>query len=118
MGESICMNWIPLTTEEQLQEIVSRSAAVPQVIFKHSIRCSISSMVKGRLDRAKDVANIEFHYLDLINYRSLSNAVATLFGIDHESPQILLIKNGKCVYDESHNGIHLDEIVAQEMMSS
>ena len=111
------MNWQPLTTEPQLKELIERSATVPQVIFKHSIRCSISTMVKGRLDRGKQPTGIDFHYLDLINYRSLSNKVADEFGVQHESPQVLLIKNGKSVYDESHNGISLDEIAAQEMLS-
>ncbi len=108
------MNWIPLNTEAQLDELVQKSATVPQVIFKHSIRCSISAMVKGRLDREKQPENIDFHYLDLINYRALSNKVAADFGITHESPQVLVIRNGKCVFDESHNGINMDEIREQQ----
>jgi len=111
------MNWKPLTTNEQLNLIIERSAQVPQVIFKHSIRCSISSMVKGRLDRGKQPASMDFHYLDLINYRSLSNRVAEVFQVQHESPQVLLIRNGRCVYNESHNAIRMDEIEAQEMIS-
>ncbi|MET0637824.1 MAG: bacillithiol system redox-active protein YtxJ [Chitinophagaceae bacterium] len=111
------MNWIQLTTEEQLEELIIRSETVPQVIFKHSIRCSISSMVKGRLDRETQPANMEFHYLDLINFRQLSNQIAKRFGIEHESPQVLLIRNGKCIYDESHTAIRMGEIASQEMMS-
>lgn len=111
------MNWQALTSDAQLDSLVSRSSDIPQVIFKHSIRCSISSMVKSRLDRGNQPANMEFHYLDLINFRSLSNKVAEMFDVQHESPQVLLIRNGKCIYNESHNAIRLDEIAAQEMMS-
>jgi len=109
------MNWIPLNTEAQLQELIARSAERPQVIFKHSIRCSISTMVKGRLDRETQPSAFDFHYLDLINYRSLSNKVSEEFGVQHESPQVLVIRNGKSIYDESHNGISMDELVELEI---
>ena len=111
------MKWNNLDNDAQLEELIHKSAEIPQVIFKHSIRCSISSMVKNRLERDKQPSGIDFYYLDLINNRSLSNLVAEKFGVSHESPQVLLIRNGKCVYDESHNGIRMDEIVAQEMLS-
>jgi bacillithiol system protein YtxJ len=105
------MNWISLTTEEQLSDIKEKSKQRPQVIFKHSTRCSISSVAKSRLDKGAPPTNIDFYYLDLISYRTLSNAVAETFGVYHESPQILLISNAECVYDESHMAIRLDDIV-------
>ncbi|MFT3936005.1 MAG: bacillithiol system redox-active protein YtxJ [Chitinophagaceae bacterium] len=107
------MNWIPLISENQLDNIITDSANRPQLIFKHSTRCSISSMAKNRLERGEQPGNIDFHFLDLIAYRSLSHKVAEVFNIEHESPQALLIKNGKCVYDESHSGITMDEIEEQ-----
>ena len=105
------MNWIPLTTETQLQQIREYSTARPQVIFKHSSRCSISSMAKNRLERNAQPADIDFYFLDLLAHRQLSHKVADVFKITHESPQVLLIKNGQCVYDESHSGISMDEIM-------
>ncbi len=111
------MNWIPLTNEESLSSIQERSATRPQLIFKHSTRCSISSMAKNRLDRSEAPAEIDFHYLDLIQYRQLSNKIAEVFDVYHESPQVLLIKNGVCVYDESHNAISMDEIVEVGVIS-
>ena len=105
------MNWIPLQTETQLEEIRERSTGRPQVIFKHSTRCSTSAVVKGRLDRAEKPEAIDFYYLDLISYRPVSNKVADLFRIDHESPQVLLIRDGQCIYDESHMGITMADIV-------
>ena len=107
------MNWTPLTREEQLSQILERSATVPQVIFKHSTRCSVSSMVLSRLERSDTPETIEFHLLDLLNYRNISNKIATDFHVSHESPQILLIKNGECMYDQSHMGISMDEIAEQ-----
>lgn len=104
------MNWIELTEEQQLNAIREQSVAQPVVIFKHSTRCSISSMAKNRLERASQPENIKFYYLDLIRHRPLSNKVAEEFKIRHESPQVLLIRNGACVYDESHNGIDMSEI--------
>ena len=107
------MNWINLNDEALLNEIKVKSAEKPQLIFKHSTRCSISSMAKNRLDRAEQPEGIDFYYLDLIANRNLSNKVAEVFDVEHESPQVLLIKNGTCIYDESHTGISIDEIEEQ-----
>jgi len=106
------MNWIPLSDESQLNDIVANSKTVPQVIFKHSTRCSISSMAKNRLDRKEGPSGINFYLLDLIRYRNISNRIAKDFEVRHESPQVLVIENGKCVYNESHSGISFDEIEA------
>ncbi|MCA6448807.1 MAG: bacillithiol system redox-active protein YtxJ [Chitinophagaceae bacterium] len=107
------MNWIPLTSEDQLQLIKERSFTTPQIIFKHSTRCSTSSMVLNRLERSEVPANTDFYYLDLLAYRPLSNQVAELFQVHHESPQALVIRNGECVYDESHMAITMDELAEQ-----
>jgi len=107
------MNWIPLTTESQLEEIKQISATKPVVIFKHSTRCSISIMAKGRLDRALQPEGVDFYYLDLLAYRPVSNKIAEIFSVPHESPQVLLIKNAECIYEETHNGIDMDDLVAQ-----
>ena len=105
------MNWINIVSANQLEEIKERSKTVPQVIFKHSIRCSISSMAKSRLERSAQPENIDFYFLDLINYRALSTKLAEEFEVSHESPQVLIIKHGKCVYDESHSAIRMDDIL-------
>lgn len=109
------MNWIPLQNELQLEEIISNSNNKPQVIFKHSTRCSVSSMAKNRLDKKDQPEGIDFYYLDLIKHRNISNKIATDFHVPHQSPQVLVINNGKCIYDESHSGIMMDEIVASAM---
>lgn len=107
------MDWKSLTDENEYAAILKKSAEKPQLIFKHSTRCSISSMAKSRLDKSETPDSVDFYYLDLISNRSLSNKIAEDLGVQHESPQVILIKNGQCVYDESHNGIRMDEILAQ-----
>ena len=105
------MNWIALTSEDQLAQIRQNSAQRPQVIFKHSIRCSISALAKSRLEKSQPADDMDFYYLDLINYRNLSRKVAEEFNVYHESPQVLIIRNGRCIYDESHLGISMADIV-------
>lgn len=108
------MNWIELTDIAQLDKIKEESRTEAVVIFKHSIRCSISSMAKSRLERSHNITNnLKFYYLDLIRYRDISNKIAADFQVHHESPQVLLIRNGECVYEESHNGIDMFEITEQ-----
>lgn len=109
------MKWLPLETEMQLEDIITQSRAKPCVIFKHSTRCSISAMAKARMDKEETHAAADFYYLDLIAHRNISNKIAEFFHVKHESPQVLLIKNGACVYEESHNGILFDEIMEQAL---
>mgnify|MGYP000614915095 FL=1 len=106
------MNWQPITTIDQLEQIKSASFTTPQVIFKHSTTCSISRMALDRFERADAPENVDFHYLDLLNYRSISNAIADFFQVHHESPQVILVKQGECIYDESHYGIMMDELIS------
>jgi len=110
------MNWNKLTSEAQIDQLITESAKKPVLIFKHSTRCSISSMSLDRLLRnwkEEDSIQITPYYLDLIAFRSVSNLVAERFGIPHESPQVLLIQKGKVTYHESHYGISYAEIMKQ-----
>lgn len=100
--------WIALTTLEQLSEIEALSKTKTQIIFKHSTRCGISRMVLKQFEADYNVTenNLDLHYLDLLNYRNISNDIASKFQIMHESPQLLVIKNGIVVAHESHGGIN------------
>ena len=107
------MDFIDLTTSTQLNEVDSNSFKGKGVlIFKHSYRCIISRMVWKSLtaDWSSDLDDLPVYFLDLISYRSLSQEVAERYNVHHESPQALLIKAGKCVYSESHQGIQHKEI--------
>ena len=104
-GESV--DWKKLESEAQLTEFIALSNRKPIAIFKHSTRCSLSSMVKSRLERAWDinVNDIEIYYLDLIQYRDVSNKIASIFNIEHQSPQLIVLHQGKVLYHASHGEI-------------
>lgn len=105
------MNWIDLKEEKELDSIVALSFNKPQLIFKHSTRCSISTIAKGRMDKSDVDATCDCYYLDLIAHRNISNLIAEKFHVHHESPQVLLIQKGECTYEESHNAIRPDDIL-------
>ena len=107
------MNWINLCSEQQLTALKELSKTRTQVIFKHSTRCSVSSIAKNRLEKNEQPGDIDFYFLDLLQFRSLSDKIASDFAVYHESPQVLLIKDAECIYDESHNGIRMDDIIEQ-----
>ncbi len=106
------MNWNPITSVHDVEALIERSHLVPCLILKHSTSCPISSMAKNRLERQWDIAdnNLETYYLDLLRHRDVSAYIAEEFEVRHESPQILLIKDGKSTYDASHLDIRVDEL--------
>lgn len=106
------LNWIPLKELSQISILMDQSYQVPCLIFKHSTRCSLSSLVKFRLENKWDFSQEEIvaYYLDILSSRQLSNEVAEKFSVQHESPQILLIKNGQCYFEASHLEIAVGEI--------
>jgi bacillithiol system protein YtxJ len=110
------MNWKKLTESTQIEEIKELSFTKPVLIFKHSTRCSVSSMSLDRLLRnwkTEDGEKVVPYFLDLIAFRNLSNQIEADFGVAHESPQVIILRNGKAVYDNSHMGISYPEIMGQ-----
>jgi len=104
------MTWVNLTSIDQLDEI--KKASGYSLIFKHSTRCSISMMAKRSFEFSWDVIpeDTKLYFLDLISYRDISNQVAETFQVAHQSPQILLIKDGDCVLEASHSDISAEEV--------
>lgn len=111
-NNSNAINWLTLDQEAMLNTLEQNSFEKPVVIFKHSTRCSISSVAKRRLERAWDLPkeDVDIYYLDLIRYRPISNQIASQFGVKHESPQLILLKDGKVIHHSSHNMISVDGI--------
>ncbi|HRD37210.1 MAG TPA: bacillithiol system redox-active protein YtxJ [Bacteroidia bacterium] len=106
------MNWIALTSLDQLSEIDELSKIQPVMIFKHSTRCSISNMALSRVEsKWNDETGVKAFYLDLLNYRDVSNAISSHYNVIHQSPQALLIINGKCTVHQSHSGINVNELL-------
>ncbi len=104
------MKLIPLEQVAQLS-LLAESAS-PVLIFKHSTRCSISLMAWDRLKRGwnENVEELPVYYLDLLNYRNISAEIAERFNVQHESPQALLISNGRCIWEASHNAISVQAV--------
>ncbi len=106
--------WIPLESLDQLEKAIEKSKEHPVILFKHSTRCSVSHFVEKNLDNnwSEYSDQAEFYWLDLIKYRNVSNAIADRFGVQHESPQIVFIKDEKLVDHASHQQIDLEKIMA------
>ena len=104
------MQWKNITDLTQISEIKQKEGY--SLIFKHSTRCSVSSMAKRRFELDWEVlpADTSLYFLDLISYRDISAEIAETFQVHHESPQILLIKDGDCILDASHSDISADEV--------
>lgn len=110
------MNWKKLTETIQIEEIKELSKIKPVLIFKHSTRCSVSSMSLDRLLRnwkTEDGEKVVPFFLDLIAHRGLSDKIESEFGVPHESPQVIIVRNGAAIYDNSHFGISYPEIMGQ-----
>ena len=100
------INWITLTDLSQLKEIQESSFQKQAIIFKHSTSCSISRMALKYFEKEFQLQDtVDAYFLDLLNFRAISNEIATTFGVTHQSPQLLLIHNGKSIYNVSHDGI-------------
>ena len=107
------MEWISLKDSKQLDEILAESAKQPVLIYKHSTRCNISRSALDRLERKWDpsaAGHVKRYFLDLLSYRPISNRIADVFKVEHQSPQVLVISNGKSVLDLSHFDIDFDLI--------
>lgn len=96
----------------EFQQVLQRSHEEPVVLFKHSTRCSISSVALARIETDPGFEkNVESYLVDVIACRPLSNLIAEHFNVQHESPQVLVIFQGECIFDESHLGISAKEII-------
>ncbi|MFZ1808929.1 MAG: bacillithiol system redox-active protein YtxJ [Cyclobacteriaceae bacterium] len=105
------MNWHELTELDQIDQVIEESKTNPVFIFKHSRSCSISKTTLDRLERNWNLdKEVRAYFLDLLAYRSISNAIADRFDVAHESPQVLIIEQGKSVYDKSHFDINFQDI--------
>lgn len=105
------VDWRILTNVNDLNEIVNESAGKPVLIFKHSTRCSISRMVLKQFENEFDLQDkITPYFLDLLNHRDVSNEIATKFDVYHQSPQLIVIQDGKSVYDASHDSINAQSL--------
>lgn len=106
------IEWTELTELQQLDDIIAESAEIPALIFKHSTRCSISRFALKNFESeyAIDTDKLKPYFLDLLEHRNISNEIASRFGVMHQSPQIILIKDGKATYNSSHSDIDAGKV--------
>ncbi len=114
--EIVEVPWHVLGRMEQLDELVEESKTKPVAIFKHSTRCGISRGVLKLLEKNYNLTDgqLKLYYLDLIQNRDISNEIAARFKVNHESPQMIVIKNGVVVHHDSHHSIeaaHLERFI-------
>jgi len=105
-------NWKEFKSEKELDLIIKKSNTRSQIIFKDSVICGISAHAKHKLVTGNDklIAKADFNYLDLLSYRSISNLIATKLDVQHQSPQIIVLKNEVPVYIVTHHSIDPDKI--------
>lgn len=106
--EEKVLPWIALNDIQQMQYIIEKSKVKPQAIFKHSTRCGISRMVMNQFISMYSITenDLDLYYLDLINYPAISDEIGIQFMIMHESPQLIVIKNGNAVAYASYGGVN------------
>jgi bacillithiol system protein YtxJ len=109
------MDWNKLTSPEQVEKLDAESRVHAVLIYKHSTRCGICATALGRLERkyrGTDAEKLKPYYLDVLKHKELSEAIADKYGVEHESPQALVIVNGKCVLVQNHMQISYDDLMA------
>mgnify|MGYP001942541442 CR=1 FL=1 len=105
--------WNKLTSLSQLDEIVKESKSKPVAIFKHSTHCGISRMVINQFEKSYDLEprQMKLYYLDLLSYRNISDEIGFKFQVMHQSPQLIVVKNGVTVAHASHHSIQGGELI-------
>ncbi len=106
------VQWKLTNSEQELDLIDEQSKQKPQILFKHSTRCGVSSMVLRRFERQPQqvISGMDFYMVDLISNREVSNAIAARYGVMHQSPQLIILKNGTAVHNDSHYDITTVEL--------
>jgi bacillithiol system protein YtxJ len=107
------MRWQFLTEANQLEDIIKSSYNQSIIIFKHSIRCGVSTKIRRHLESSwpENLSETQAYFLDLISFRDISDKIAEDFRVEHQSPQILVIRNGQCRYSASHSDIRIENLV-------
>lgn len=107
-------DWNIITSEEDFYALLDKSATHPQVIFKDSVTCGISAYAKERLKEGYGLiaGKADFHYLDLLALRPVSNLIARELEVTHQSPQVIVVRNRKAVYVSTHHSIDPAKIAA------
>ena len=104
--------WKKIESQKDLDAAIEKSSQQKVLIFKHSTRCFISKTVLRSFEKQMQESdkNFGYYFLDLLAYRSISNEIESRFDVVHQSPQLIVLENGKAIYNVSHQNIDLDKI--------
>ena len=104
--------WKKIESQKDLDAAIEKSSQQKVLIFKHSTRCFISKTVLRSFEKQMQESdkNFGYYFLDLLAYRSISNEIESRFDVVHQSPQLIVLENGKAIYNASHQNIDLDKI--------
>ena len=119
--KQVSMNWTELKSPHQLEALRAESKEQTIIIFKHSTTCSISRTALNRLERnwsEEEMTSVKPYYLDLLSYREISRSIADQFDVEHQSPQVIVLKNDEAVFHKSHFDIEFASIKAAVFATS
>ena len=104
--------WIALESLDQLNQVVKTTHEKPVLLFKHSTRCGVSSMALNSFENLWSASDTlcDLYYLDLLKHRGVSNEIAIITGVQHQSPQVIVLKGDEIIYDASHSSIDVRKI--------
>lgn len=110
--KKVMLPWVNIESIEQLNDALLNDSEKPKLFFKHSTRCSISSMALNSFENnwTSEDELCTLYFIDLLRHRDVSNTLAEMTGITHQSPQAILIQNRDILYDDSHSGISARQI--------
>jgi bacillithiol system protein YtxJ len=91
----------PIITLNQLDVLFDSSNAEEVVLFLHDYECPISSRAYQQMSRLDAVVNL----IDVAKFKDLTVTIAERTSVVHESPQVIILRNGVSEWDASHSGI-------------
>jgi bacillithiol system protein YtxJ len=108
----VSMNWKHLTSIDDLDTAIVSSENRTVVLFKHSTRCSISRMALKMFESDWDesLAEVDAHFLDLLEHRDISAAIAEKLGVSHQSPQMIVLQAGRSIHHANHSSIDAADV--------
>ena len=104
--------WVNIVSIDQLKEVLLSDSEKPKLFFKHSTRCSISSMALNSFESrwTSALEQCDLYFIDLLRHRDVSNEIADLTGVFHQSPQVIVVKGRDIIYDATHSAIDARQI--------
>lgn len=107
-----------LHKQEVWEKVLKQSQTRPVIVFKHSNTCGTSERAHKRVKKLEQQSGFADNmYITIVQRaRDISDTIAEELGVEHESPQVIIVYNREAVYDADHDAIDPDEIAKQLVM--